>query len=99
MLLSPAAPGILQTIRTDDRVMTWTRSHAGKVYVGLVNAEINGPAQVTFRSPDAAGEFAPVIGNGDLARGKGGEVSVRLGPAGVLVIAADSQATPATAPR
>ena len=99
VLLSPAAPGILQTIRTDDRVMTWTRSHAGKVYVGLVNAEINGPAQVTFRSPDAAGEFAPVIGNGDLARGKGGEVSVRLGPAGVLVIAADSQATPAKAPR
>ena len=99
VLLSPAAPGILQTIRTDDRVMTWTRSHAGKVYVGLVNAEINGPAQVTFRSPDAAGEFAPVIGNGELARGKAGEVSVRLGPAGVLVIAADSQATPATAPR
>lgn len=99
VLLAPAAPGLLQTVRTDDRVMTWTRSHAGKVYVGLVNAEINAPAQVTIRSPDAAGEFAPVSGNGELARGKGGEVSVRLGPAGVLVIAADAHASPATGRR
>jgi hypothetical protein len=99
VLLSPAAPRVLQTVKTDDRVMTWTRSHAGKVYVGLVNAEINAPAQVTFRSPDATGEFTPVSGNGDLARGKGGEVSVRLGPAGVLVIAADAQASPATGRR
>jgi hypothetical protein len=79
--------------------MTWTRSHAGKVYVGLVNTEINSPAQVTFRYPGAAGEFATVGGNGELARGKGGEASVRLGPAGVLVVSADAQATPATGRR
>ena len=99
VLLSPPAPGTLQTVKTDDRVMTWTRSHEGKVYVGVVNMEINSPAQVTFRSPDATGEFAPVSGNGELARGKGGEVSVRLGPAGVLVIAAGAQASPATGRR
>ena len=97
VLLSPSAPASLQVVETDDRVMTWTRVHDGKLYVGVVNMEINGPAQVTFRSPDGAGEFKAVGGNGNLSR-RGGDVSVRLGPAGVLVVAAD-QAAPATGRR
>ena len=98
VLLAPSAPRPLQIAKPDDGVMTWTRLHGGKVYVGIVNSEIKSPAQLTFRSPDATGAFQPVSGNGTLASGSG-DVSVRLGPAGVLVVAADAATAPATGRR
>jgi hypothetical protein len=82
----------------DDRVMTWTRVHDGDLYVGLVNTDINAGAEVAFRPHGSSGPYRTVVGNGAMAT-ENGSVNVRLGPAGVLVVAARASAAPATGRR
>jgi hypothetical protein len=89
LLAEPAQP--LQMSDRETRILSWTRMHEGNVYVGLVNTDINAPAEAKFLAPDATGEFRQVAGAGTL-KGADRGATVRLGPAGVIVIAADARA-------
>lgn len=90
VLLAGPAPQPLQVSTRDSRILSWTRMHEGSVYVGLVNTDINAPGEVKFLSPDAKGSFRQVAGAGTL-KGDDRGATVRLGPAGVIVIAADAR--------
>ena len=98
VLLAPPAPNAVQMLERDDRVMTWTRVHDGDLYVGLVNSDINAGVEVRFRPQGSSGPYRTVGGNGAMAT-ENGSVKVRLGPAGVLVVAARASAAPATGRR
>ena len=89
LLAEPAQP--LQMSDRETRILSWTRMHEGNVYVGLVNTDINAPAEAKFLASDATGEFRQVAGSGTL-KGADRGATVRLGPAGVIVIAADAKA-------
>jgi hypothetical protein len=95
VLLAPPAPNPVQMLEDDDRVMTWTRVHDDELYVGLVNTDINAGAEVRFLPQGGSGPYRTVSGNGAMAT-ENGSVNVRLGPAGVLVVAARANAAPAT---
>jgi hypothetical protein len=79
----PAQPPTIS--RAPPTVLSWSRSHRGETWVGIVNADARKPVRVTVKSPAAARGFRKVQGDGDVSAANGG-VAVRLPPAGVAVI-------------
>lgn len=69
-----------------DKVVMWTRSYQGQVYVGLANASVHVPADLSIRAPLGDGRARRILGDGQF-QGSSGRVNVRLGPAGVTVLA------------
>jgi hypothetical protein len=86
VLLSSEAPHPVEVTGERDKVLTWTRVHDGRLYVGLVNVDINKPAHVVLDATDRGGAFEKVSGDGNL-KPTGRGLDVRLGPAGVAVVA------------
>jgi hypothetical protein len=90
VLLSGEASTPIDFIVGHNKVMTWTRAHDKRAYIGIVNTDIHKPAEIVLQAPDTFGAFRKILGDGTIiAAGRG--LGVRLGPAGVVVIAADGQ--------
>jgi hypothetical protein len=88
VLLSGVAPRP-ELAPSNDKVLAWSRSYAGQTYVGLVNTDINGSAQVGLRTTGGR-PYRKVVGDGSVKVTNSG-VEVHLGPAGVAVIATGEQ--------
>jgi hypothetical protein len=89
VLLDSEAPDAVN-VSAGGSVLNWTRRHDGKLIVGVVNTDVNSPAQASIRGAQAAGPFRKLLGDGTLTADNQG-ATVRLGPAGVLVLEADSR--------
>lgn len=85
-LLSNEQPPVINVSGGHDKVMMWTRLYRGQVYVGLANASIHTPAQLAIQSPIEGGRVRQLFGDGHV-ESAGDEVKVRLGSAGVVVLA------------
>jgi hypothetical protein len=70
-------------------VHTWSRTHEGQTYIGFVNPDINKPARALLPKSGSAGPFRKLLGDGTIDAGDRG-TGIRLGPAGVVVIATGS---------
>lgn len=86
VLLSDQPVPALDVAGGHDKVMMWIRSYHGEVYVGVVNASLHVPAELSIRATTQSGRVRRVQGDGKIVSG-GGRVSVELGPAGVAVLA------------
>lgn len=86
VLLSPPAAQAVELSGAPPTVLSWSRSHGGETWVGVVNADAQKPARVLLKAPAAPGGYRLVLGDGVVAAGKGG-LQLRLGPSGVAVIA------------
>jgi hypothetical protein len=86
VLLSPPAAQPVELSGAPPAVLSWSRSHGGETWVGVVNADAQKPARVLLKVPAAAGDYRLVLGDGAVAAEKGG-LQLRLGPSGVVVVA------------
>ena len=89
VLLAALAPQPVGLLVESGEVHTWSRTHEGQTYIGFVNPDINKPARALLPKSGAAGSFRKVLGDGTIDSGNRG-TGIRLGPAGVVVIATGS---------
>jgi len=89
VLLSGEASHPVEVTGDRAKVLRWTRVHDGRMYVGLVNVDINKPAKVALAT-DRGRSFQSVSGDGTVKATDRG-LQVLLGPAGVVVVATAQQ--------
>ena len=86
VLLSGEAPRPVNLSDGDEKTMTWARLYDGRQYVGVVNADIHKPANVMLEGLGTGTSFEKVLGDGAI-KGTDRGLGIRLGPAGVVVLA------------
>jgi hypothetical protein len=90
VLLSGERPPELKVAGGHDKVMMWTRQLGSEVYVGLVNAAQHAKAEVKLQAPFQPASMRKLSGDGTAVL-EGNAVRVRLGSAGVVVLALKSK--------
>ncbi len=90
VLLSPPAGNPPKLSGGPPTVLSWSRSHQGTTWVGVVNADARKPARVRLEAPVRPGGYRLVMGDGTVETAKDG-LQLRLGPAGVAVVAVDAR--------
>lgn len=85
ILLGAVAPQPAALSVESGEMQSWARTHDGKTYYGFVNPDIHKPARATLPAAEGSG-FTKLLGDGTIDAGSRG-TSIRLPPAGVVVIA------------
>lgn len=86
VLLSPSVSPPTRLSFAPPTVLSWSRSHGGETWIGVVNADARQPARARLEIPVSGRRHRVVQGDAVVEVSKDG-LELRLGPSGVAVIA------------